>query len=145
MATYYPKHSGIGSTGAYQVSGVPYATASIVVPELSNAPFPVEFPNVTKFVTIVNTKTGTNVPLRFGFSVAGVTGSGSPSASPVGSDNYFVLNNGESYTGEWRVSKVFLLGDEKSGNTAQASIVAGLTSVPGSDLSNNWSGSAGVG
>ncbi len=144
MATYYPKHSGIGSTGAYQVSGVPYATASIEVPELSNAPFPVEFQTVTKFVTIVNTKTGTNVPLRFGFSSLGVTGSAT-GAPAGGSDHYFVLDNGESYTGEWRVSKVFLLGDEKSGTAAQASIVAGLTTIPASDLSNNWSGSAGVG
>ena len=144
MATYYPKHSGIGSTGAYQVSGVPYATASIVVPELSNAPFPVEFQTVTKFVTIVNTKTGTNVPLRFGFSSLGVTGSAT-GAPAGGSDHYFVLDNGEAYTGEWRVSKVFLLGDEKSGTPAQASIIAGLTSIPASDLSNNWSGSAGVG
>ncbi len=144
MATYYPKHSGIGSAGAYQVSGVPYATASIEVPELSNAPFPVEFQTVTKFVTIVNTKTGTNVPLRFGFSSLGVTGSAT-GAPAGGSDHYFVLDNGESYTGEWRVSKVFLLGDEKSGTAAQASIIAGLTSIPASDLSNNWSGSAGVG
>jgi hypothetical protein len=129
MATYYPKHSGLGNSAAYQVSGKPYATASIVVPQLGTAPMEIPFPSVTKFVTIVNTKTGTNVPLRFGFSA---------------SDHYFVLDNGESYTGEWRVSKVFLLADEK-GTDAQASIVAGVTSVPFGDLETNWSGSVGVG
>ena len=119
------------------------------MPELSETPHTIEFPNVTKFVTIVNTKTGTNVPLRFGFSAQGITGSGVPAnlgpPVPGGKNNYFVLDNGESYTGEWRVSKLFLLGDEKSGNLAEASIVAGLTSIPAGDLSNNWSGSSGVG
>ena len=143
MATYYPKHSGLGNSAAYQVSGKPYATASIVVPQLGTAPMEIPFPSVTKFVTIVNTKTGTNVPLRFGFSVLGITGSAS--GAPDGaSDHYFVLDNGESYTGEWRVSKVFLLADEK-GTDAQASIVAGVTSVPFGDLETNWSGSVGVG
>ena len=143
--SYNQFSSGLGNSAAYQVSGKPYATASILVPELSNPPFPVEFPQVTKFVTVTNTKTGVNVPLRVGFSVAGVTGSGSPSAVPVGSDNYFVLDNGESYTGEFRVTKLFLLGDEKSGNTAQASVIAGLTSIRADELRNNWSGSSGVG
>ena len=144
MSLYSPRASGIGNSAAYQVSGIPYATASIVVPELSNEPFPVEFPQITKFVTITNVKTGANVPLRVGFSSLGVTGSANPPVAG-GSDHYFVLDNGESYTGEFRVSKLFLLGDEKSGNTAEASVIAGLTSVPATDLPYNWSGSAGVG
>lgn len=147
--SYNQFSSGLGNSAAYQVSGKPYATASILVPELSNPPFPVEFPQVTKFFTVTNTKTGANVPLRVGFSSLGVTGSaldagGSP-AVPGGSDHYFVLDNGESYTGEFRVSKLFLLGDEKSGNTAQASVIAGLTSIRADELRNNWSGSSGVG
>ena len=150
MSSYNPRASGIGNSAAYQVSGIPYATASITVTALghANGPMPVEFSHVTKFVTIVNTNTGANVPLRFGFSSLGVTGSaltsGGAPAVPGGSDHYFLLDNGESYTGEFRVSKLFLLSDT-DGTTTKASIVAGLTSVPATDLPHNWSGSAGVG
>ena len=145
MSLYSPRASGIGNSAAYQVSGIPYATASITVTALghANGPMPVEFSHITKFVTIVNTNTGANVPLRFGFSSLGVTGSAS-GAPAGGSDHYFVLDNGESYTGEFRVSKLFLLSDT-DGVQTQASIVAGLTSVPATDLPYNWSGSAGVG
>jgi len=151
MSLYSPRASGIGNSAAYQVSGIPYATASITVTALghANGPMPVEFSHVTKFVTIVNTNTGANVPLRFGFSSLGVTGSaldagGVDQAVPGGSDHYFLLDNGESYTGEFRISKLFLLSDT-DGVQTQASIVAGLTSVPATDLPHNWSGSAGVG
>tara|TARA_Y100001938_G_C7857227_1_gene313766 strand:+ start:171 stop:608 length:438 start_codon:yes stop_codon:yes gene_type:complete len=143
---FYPKASGLNNSAAYQVSGKPYVSASIDVNQLGvTSAYPVEFPQVTKFVTIVNTKTGANVPIRFGFSALGVTGSAGPNPPPVGgSDHYFVLNNGESYTGEFRVSKLFLLTDEK-GTNGQASVIAGLTGIPAQELANNWSGSAGVG
>jgi len=143
MSLYSPRASGIGNSAAYQVSGIPYATASIDVPFLSEEPKELAFPQVTKFVTITNTKTGANVPLRVGFSSLGVTGSANPPVAG-GSDHYFVLDNGESYTGEFRISKLYLLADEK-GTNAQASVIAGLTSVPAADLPYNWSGSLGVG
>jgi hypothetical protein len=146
---YSPRASGLGNSAAYQVSGKPYASASIEVPQLSETPHEITFPNVSKFVTIVNTKTGASTPLRFGFSVSGVTGSAlaadGSQAAAGGKNNYFVLDNGESYTGEWRVSKLFLLGDEKSGTLAEASVIAGLTGIPATDLPSNWSGSSGVG
>ena len=142
--SYYPKSSGLNNSAAYQVSGKPYATASIDVPYLSQAPKELPFPQVTKFVTITNTKTGANVPLRVGFSALGITGSAEPQPTPNGSDHYFVLDNGESYTGEFRISRLYLLADEK-GTNAQASVIAGLTGIPAADLSSNWSGSSGVG
>jgi len=141
---YYPKSSGLNNSAAYQVSGKPYATASIDVPQLSEAPKELPFPQVTKFVTITNTKTGANVPLRVGFSVSGITGSADPQPTPDGSDHYFVLDNGESYTGEFRISRLYLLADEK-GTNAQASVIAGLTGILPTDLQSNWSGSVGVG
>ena len=148
MSIYYPKASGLNNSAAYQVSGKPYATASIDVPFLSEEPKELPFPQVTKFVTVTNTKTGANVPLRVGFSSLGITGSaldagGSPAVAG-GSDHYFVLDNGESYTGEFRISRLYLLADEK-GTNAQASVIAGLTGIPAQDLSSNWSGSSGVG
>ena len=140
--------SGLGSTAAYQASGVPYATASIQTPILSEAPYEHSFPKVTKFVTITNTNTGANIPLRIGFSALGITGSAEAGASappPNGaSDHYFTLDNGESYTGEFRVSRIYFLSDQKA-SSPTVSIIAGLTSIPSGDLAGNWSGSAGVG
>ena len=133
--TFY--QAGVSSVGQYQMSGIPYATASQTVPPSSSAPLKIPFPNVTKFVTVVNEVTGANAPLRVGFSVLGVTGS-----AGGGTDNFFLLDNGESYTGEWRVSDIYMLGHAAG---ATASVIAGLTGVIRGELPLNWSGNLGVG
>tara|TARA_R100000664_G_C2661600_1_gene77568 strand:+ start:178 stop:597 length:420 start_codon:yes stop_codon:yes gene_type:complete len=139
MGNYYQYSKGVGNVGSYQISGIPYATASFTVAAAGSTPTRVDFPFVTKFVTIANTNTGTNVPLRFGFSSFGVTG------SAVGSGNYyFTLDNGDSYTGEFRVASLYLLSDTALTQTS-ASIVAGLTGIQTRELPANWSGSVGVG
>ena len=130
---------GLGSVGSYQMSGIPFASSSITVPVNSATPLKIQFPYVTKFVTISNEVTSPGPAIRVGFSVLGVSGSGT---------NYFSLDAGESYTGEWRIEDIFLI----SNTTAQssASIIAGLTPIPRGVPSfvatgNNWSGSSGVG
>ena len=139
MGNYYQYSKGVGNVGSYQISGIPYATASFAVAAAGSTPTRVDFPFVTKFVTIANTNTGTNVPLRFGFSSHGVTG------SVAGFDNYyFTLDNGDSYTGEFRITSLYLLSDTASTQTS-ASIVAGLTGIQTKELPANWSGSVGVG
>ena len=142
----YQQRVGIGHVPSYQISGIPFATASFTVPVLGSAPLKIDFPQVTKFVTVVNTVSGTNVPLRVGFSALGTTGSATPAG---GSDNFFTLDNGDSYTGEWRVQSIFVLS--ATGSQASASIIAGLTGVPFGSVPGtiagtlNWSGSVGVG
>ena len=137
--SYYKYAKGVGNVGSYQMSGIPYATASFAVAAAGDVPTKVEFPFVTKFVTISNTQTGTNVPLRFGFSSNGVTG------SVAGTGNfYFTLDNGDSYTGEFRIKDLFLMTDT-AGVSGSASIVAGLTGIETKELATNWSGSVGVG
>ena len=89
---------GLGSVGSYQMSGIPFASSSITVPVNSATPLKIQFPYVTKFVTVSNENTGANVQMRVGFSVLGVSGSGT---------NFFVLDNGESYTGDWRVEDIY--------------------------------------
>lgn len=130
---------GLGSVGAYQVSGIPFASSSITVPINSTAPLKIQFPYVTKFVTISNEAGAGEPSIRVGFSALGVSGSGK---------NYFLLGVGESYTGEWRLEDIFLI----SNTTAQssASVIAGLTTIPRgipavASSGNNWSGSSGVG
>ena len=135
----YPS-PGVGAVGQYQTSGIPYATASVGVQNVldGEGSLQISFPYVTKFVTVVNEHSGSSAKLRVGFSALGVTGS---TANDTG-DNYFLLDNGESYTGEFRVSSLFLAGHAT--NTT-ASVIAGMTGIPAAKLQNNWSGTSGVG
>lgn len=126
---------GLGSVGSYQMSGIPYLTASLTVPINSSTPLKIQFPYVTKFITIAST----NGAVKFGFSQNGVSGSGT---------NFYTLAPSASYTGEWRVEDIFLISPSTS--QASASIIAGLTPIPRGVPSfvatgNNWSGSSGVG
>ena len=128
---------GLGSVGSYQMSGIPYVTASLTVPANNTSALKVQFPYVTKFVTIVNTGSATTPNLKVGFSQNGIAAS-----------NFLSLAYGESYTGEWRLEDVFLISS--TAVQTSASIIAGLTPIPRGVPSfvatgNNWSGSAGVG
>ena len=131
--------AGLGSVGSYQMSGIPYATASLAVVANTSAPTVVQFPLVTKFVTIINTGSAATPNLKVGFSQNGVSGSGT---------NYFTLSYGESYTGEWRLEDLYL--QSATSSPTSASIIAGLTPIPRGvpsfvSTGNNWSGSSGVG
>lgn len=127
--------AGLHSVGSYQASGIPYATSSVIAAALGNAPTRVQFPNVTKFVTIKNTDSSLYV--RAGFSSIGVSG------TVAGNSNFFLLSPAESYTADLRITDLFLLGDTTASCTV--SIIAGLTGIRASELVNNWSGSIGVG
>ena len=126
MADFKFAKPGLNAVGQYQLSGIPYASASIPID--SSTATEVEFTTVTKFVTVINEHSGSSAKLRVGFSANGIAG-----------DNYFTLDNGESYTGEFRVSSIFLRGD--TANTT-ASVIAGLTQIESREnLPTNWSGS----
>jgi len=136
----YPNYkygTGLRNVGSYQVSARPYLTSSLNVPASGNTPIEVSFDSVTRFVIITNTMddNDTNVPLRFGFSANGV--------SAVENNNYGILNNGESFEAEFKVTAVYLMSD--SVNECTASVIAGLTGISENHLANNWSGSVGVG
>lgn len=128
---YYTPQSGLGSVGSYQTSGIPFATSSIAGPPVSGTPLQITFPTVTKFVVVKNVNP-TSASLRVGFSENGVKGT-----------NYFLLDKGESFGGDIRVTKLYLLSN--NGTAVSASVVAGLTGIDGSNLPNSWSGSLGVG
>lgn len=129
---------GLGHVGSYQASSIPFLSSSITVPTLGSEPLKVEFKRVSKFVIITNTLSGsaTNVPLRFGFSVAGVNG--------AVESNYGVLNNGESFEADYRVVDLYLVSDSGTAECS-ASVLAGLTQIEASRLPDNWSGSWGIG
>lgn len=188
---------GISSVGNYQLSGVPYASSSIDVVKCKkhgsyeaggfskdvvnlrcqNAPERVQFPGVTKFITVKNEASGsTDAPIRVGFSKFGVGGESQLETLAGNVPSYFfVLQNGESYTADWRIEELYIIGHPQGtadlGSTA--SVIAGITrigtgSIPGISASTsttayapakvpnanfqnsnltgiNWSGSLGVG
>ena len=70
--------------------------------------------------------------VKFSFSILGL----------ASSSNYMQLSGGESYTADWKVTKVYLQG---SSYQTSASVIAGLTSINTQFLQDNWSGSSGVG
>ena len=120
---------GLNSVGQYQLSGIPYASNSIDVSNSSVTE--VNFPTITKFVTVVNVHSGSSSPIRVGFSELGVSTN----------NHYFTLDNGESYTGEWRLASIYISGDVAP---STASVIAGLTMIEVNNLPNNWSGSTSI-
>lgn len=126
---WYQPVAGLSNVGSYQVSAIPWATSSLDVPGYGGTPTEVSFPQVTKFVVVKNLTANS---LRVGFSEAGTN-----------DGNHFVLTSYESFSGDFRLTKIYLLGDTVT--PTSASIVAGLTGIPASHLANSWSGSAGVG
>lgn len=119
---------GIGNAASYQVSGKPWVTSSLSVPASGSVTLQVNFPQVTKFITINNTVAGA---MRLGFSDAGVKGS-----------NYFIIPASSVFTTEIKATSIFLMSDNAT--PLSASVIAGLTNIPATELVNNWSGSAGV-
>ena len=67
---FFNYRAGLSSVGQYQMSGIPFVTASFTVPNSASGPLEFEFPQVTRFFTIINTNNAGSSPLRFGFSAS---------------------------------------------------------------------------
>ena len=141
MAEKYAKryHVGLGNVGSYQVSAKPFITSSIQVPVSGASSFElINFPYVTKFVTIKNDGPNSHgATLRVAFSADGLKDE---------NNNYFILSGSESFSADFKVTKVFLMGHEKlnADMSTTASVIAGLTGIEAELLSGSWAGSSGV-
>ena len=114
MSTNNP-YMGEGFVPAYQISAVPFVTASNVrLGEVKQ----INFNFVTRFFEIRNTGASSNV-ISFGFTSNGFN---------VGPSNYFKLSGSQSYTGELRTDRLFISGSV--GASTDFQLIAGLTSVP---------------
>lgn len=129
MAEFQYK-AGLNQVGVYQVSSIPYVS-QLTAPVNTDQPLEIILPSVTKFIVIKNVDSG-NHPLRVGFSANGIVGT-----------NYFTLQKNESFSADFKITKLYLLGD--SPNTVGVELIAGLTGIEKSQLPNSWSGSLGVG
>ena len=161
MAINHPK-AGPNLVGAYQMSGIPFVTSSAASevggPDTNSISLgiKVEFPNVTKFVTVRNT--GIN-GLRVGFSADSVVRPGERLVTvnqDKGADatsNYFVIPStgsagmtheasfgGSIQTFEVRCKEIHFLSDAAKNGTQSAatatsfSLIAGLTPILASEF-----------
>lgn len=128
---------GLGHVGSFQTSAKPFLSSSLTIPDETSEPLEIPFPNVSRFIIVTNTSLPSDPsrPLRFGFSANGVKG--------LVDNNFVVLDNGETFEAEFKVSKVFLISD--GAYQTSGSVVAGLTGISSDHLITNWSGSVGVG
>ena len=128
---------GVNHVGAYQVSGIPFASASIDA-TVTNG-HEISFPFLTRWVQVVNRGTA---DCRVGFSQNGVV-AGSNYFTVAKADNDANGSTGNSVRLELKVASIHL-----SGSNA-IDVVAGLTNIDGVRVSGstgpNWSGSVGVG
>ena len=138
MAMSWKAEVGINHTPAYQVSGRPFASASVKYDD-GATPQVVEFPAVTRWWQIHNRGVS---DLRVGFSSLGVKGTNynyyltvPPSSSAgFGKSDIYVM----------KVSQLWLYG----ATAGTCDVVAGLTTIPNrrtsGSLGLNFSGSTGV-
>lgn len=139
MSVYNQGPPGLGHVGSYQSSGKPFVSGGIDVASATagGQPLEISFPSVTRWIAIKNHDQNINNNVLVGSSVNGLAG-----------DNYFTVlydrgdyrNNSQTPRLELRVTKIYL-----TGSSTEVDVIAGLTGIETSQLSNNWSGSSGVG
>jgi|TARA_R110000744_G_scaffold24265_3_gene61017 hypothetical protein len=145
MPITWPTDVGINHTPAYQVSGRPFATASVIYDATVTT---VEFPYVTRWVQVINKGEST---VRVGFSEAGVTGAGK-NANPGSeglSDAYYIVLDASGSSGffhsdryEMKISTLYFKRD--AGTNGTVDVIAGLTTIPRQRAALNFTGSTGV-
>lgn len=137
--------AGLNNVGTYQVSGAPFVTSSLIPASASGPPnWKIEFPYVTKLITITNNSTSAHDLIRIAFSQEGLKNEVA---------NYFVIGSTKdgdgSTTLDVKATELYVMSD--SSHTPMVSIYASLTNLPIARVNNispsgsNWSGSIGVG
>ena len=94
----------------------------------------IDFDRVSKFIIVKNEISVdlADAPIRLGFSENGVKGT-----------NYILLFNDESFSADYKVSRLYLMAH--TAVSSSASVSAGMTGIHKNQLEHNWSGSLGVG
>ena len=98
---------GLNNVGSYQMSGLPFISGSINVPESASATFQVvKFPRVTKSITVRNDNADGQV-MRLAFTAGGLK----DRATTGEFKRYIKLSGSTSITLDVRCSEVYLMGD----------------------------------
>jgi len=138
MAMSWKAEVGINHTPAYQVSGRPFASASVRYDNGATAQV-VGFPYVTRWWQVHNRGAS---DLRVGFSALGVAGTNYNYYLTVPPSSSAGFGKSDMY--EMKVSQLWLYG----ATAGTCDVVAGLTTIPtqrtSGSLGPNFSGSVGV-
>lgn len=136
--------AGLHNVGSYQVSGRPFVTSS-AIPASGAQPnyWKVEFPAVTREITIANNSNQTNEDIRFAFSENGLNDT---------VRNYFLKHPAKDGVGPTtfnvKATEIYIMSD--GSHEPEVSVYASLTGIDTEEIDqlqdgNNWSGSEGVG
>lgn len=140
MAVYNPGPPGLGHVGSYQVSGKPFVSGAIDLSSYTTGPLEISFPSVTRWILIRNFDTTVNNAKQIKVAA---------SANGFITGEYFRVN--DDYSGtyirksqtprlELKLTRIYL-----TGSSTKVDVIAGLTGISTNTISNNWSGSEGVG
>jgi len=141
MSSNFKYTAGLSNVGSYQVSGVPYMTASTTL--LTAWSIKVEFPYVTSWVKIDNTSISDKTLV---VAIAGYHATASGNAGTK--HNISLLPTSSTGILPWKLSELYVSG---ANGACDFNVYAGLTNIPTERVDNiaptgtNWSGSAGVG
>ena len=136
--------AGLHNVGSYQVSGKPFVTSS-QIPASGSQPnyWKVEFPSVTKEITIANNSNQTNEDVRLAFSSNGLNDT---------VRNYFLKHSAKDGSSplilDIKATEIYIMSD--GSHNPEVSIYASLTGIDVEDINalqdgTNWSGSSGIG
>ena len=136
MSLYQPGPPALNDASSYQVSSKPFFKGEIVADNVLRS---IEFPAVTNWIHIRNSNVSrTNDGPRISFSENGQD-----------TNNYFVSVSSPSVQDTSpqilyvKVTKLYYKSN--TGGNQSFDVIAGLTNIPTGSLTNNWSGSVGVG
>tara|TARA_R110002020_G_C16231065_1_gene768380 strand:- start:1078 stop:1536 length:459 start_codon:yes stop_codon:yes gene_type:complete len=133
---------GFNNVGSYQASARPWVASELVVPASSSdasTALEISFPKVTKFVTIRNDGSSSAEEIRIAFASGGLG-----TLKHAGStNNYIKIAQSSSFSADFRVTKLYLMSNDL--HTPNATVIAGLTQINASHLSNSWKDEDGVG
>ena len=144
MSTNYKYGTGLSNVGSYQVSGKPFVSTITVVASGSGANNKIEFPTVTKEITLA-VSGSTDAPVRVAFSKIGLRDS---------VNNYFLIPSsvgggaGGAITLNVKATELYAMSHD--GSQPKLTVFASLTGIPIQRIDNispsgsNWSGSSGV-
>ena len=130
---------GFSNVGSYQVSARPFLSSSIDAPAsgANSARKAVEFPRVTRFVTVRNDGKPTLEPVDAQMKVAfAENGLG------IDNNNFIVIDASASISFEFRVTRLYAMS--MTSNIPSFTVAAGQTNITGSHLANVWDNNEGI-
>lgn len=106
---------GLGSVGSYQMAGTPFLTGSAIS---SGQEIRVDFPNVTKSITVANRDTGSD-DIRIHFA-------SKDQARTIAGSHFFTLTPSGSVTLDVKCRSIFI---SAPGNASKFELIAELTGI----------------